>query len=66
MYRDGEVSIVNRPQVDESHLPIIQLSTSTADKKVAAMVLSYLYHDDVNEIPLRMSLNCCMQQMNCS
>lgn len=52
MYRDGEVSIVNRPQVDESHLPIIQLSTSTADKKVAAMVLSYLYHDDVNEIPL--------------
>ncbi|CCG25155.1 hypothetical protein CORT_0H00370 [Candida orthopsilosis Co 90-125] len=52
MYRDGEVSVVNRPQVDESHLPIIQLSTSTADKKVAAMVLSYLYHDDVNEIPL--------------
>ncbi|KAG5417903.1 hypothetical protein I9W82_004231 [Candida metapsilosis] len=52
MYKDGAISVVNRPQVDESHLPIIQLSTSTADKKVASMVLSYLYHDDVNEIPL--------------
>lgn len=52
MHKDGAVSVVNRPRVDESHLPIVQLSTSTADKKVAAMVLSYLYHDDVDEIPL--------------
>lgn len=56
MYREFGIEVVNRPQVDIDHLPMIQLSTSTSYQKVAEMVLSYLYHDDVHDIPLKLSI----------
>ncbi|KAI3404778.2 hypothetical protein KGF56_002408 [Candida oxycetoniae] len=56
LYREGEgentVAIINRENLDSVHLPVISLSSSTANEKVAAMVLSYLYHDNVSNIPL--------------
>ncbi|CAK9441952.1 uncharacterized protein LODBEIA_P57790 [Lodderomyces beijingensis] len=52
LYKEDGVVIINRPAFESSNLPIIQLSNSTATGKVATMVLSYLYHDDVQEIPL--------------
>ncbi|KAL6451549.1 hypothetical protein SBY92_002892 [Candida maltosa Xu316] len=56
MFRDYGVEIVNRPQLDTDHLPLIQISASTSNRKVAEMVLSYLYHDDLKEIPLLLTI----------
>ncbi|KAI5950127.1 hypothetical protein KGF54_005275 [Candida jiufengensis] len=52
-YKEGQISVVNRPQLEEIHLPVIRLSWSTSNEKVGTMVLSYLYHDEVDKIPLQ-------------
>ncbi|KAI5960830.1 uncharacterized protein KGF55_004400 [Candida pseudojiufengensis] len=51
-YKEGQISVVNRPQLEAMHLPVIRLSWSSSNEKVDSMVLSYLYHDDVDTIPL--------------
>lgn len=56
LYREAGVQVINRPQLDTDHLAIIQVSTSTANQKIAEMVLSFLYHDNINNIPLDLSL----------
>ncbi|RCK65717.1 hypothetical protein Cantr_01402 [Candida viswanathii] len=56
MYREAGIEVVNRPQLEIDHVPMIQISSSTSNQKVAEMVLSYLYHDDVHDIPLPLSV----------
>ena len=41
LYREAGVQVINRPQLDTDHLAIIQVSTSTANQKIAEMVLSF-------------------------
>ena len=54
---ESNIEVINRPQIDIDHIPMIQISTSTSNQKVAEMVLSYLYHDDVHDIPLNLSID---------
>ncbi|CAH2353753.1 ankyrin repeat-containing protein [[Candida] railenensis] len=41
----------------KDQIPVIQLSSSTSSTIVAEMVLSFLYHDDVENMPLKLTID---------
>ncbi|EGW30135.1 uncharacterized protein SPAPADRAFT_144561 [Spathaspora passalidarum NRRL Y-27907] len=58
VYKDKiqDQEIINRPQLQSEHLPVVQITTTTTNQNVAQMILSYLYHDDVKHIPLPLTI----------
>lgn len=49
-------AVIDRPFMLPSHIPVIQISTSTSSFEVAKFILSYLYHDDIPPIPLALTI----------
>ncbi|RLV92501.1 Ankyrin repeat-containing protein [Spathaspora sp. JA1] len=57
IYNDpSNQEIINRPQLESDHLPVVQITTTTVNQNVAQMILSFLYHDDVKHIPLSLTI----------
>lgn len=50
-------SIIHRPNLSLNHIPITPLYALATSRLVAEMVLSYLYHDDVSEIPPKLAVD---------
>ncbi|ABN67272.2 conserved membrane protein with BTB/POZ domain [Scheffersomyces stipitis CBS 6054] len=55
--KSSNLEVINRPQFQPDHLPVIQISNSSASQDVAEMVLCYLYHDDIPNIPLLLAVD---------
>lgn len=60
-YKDDEKShsktIVSRPDIRSGHVAVIQLSNSSTSHKVAEIILSFLYYDEVAHIPLMLTVD---------
>lgn len=44
-------SIIDKPNIDDTHVPIVQMSNNCSNSEVAELVLTFLYHDDIKYIP---------------
>lgn len=51
-YKTGSIAVIDRELFHVDHVPVLQLSAMVSKSSVAEMVLSYLYHDDLPNIPL--------------
>lgn len=60
-YRDDEKShnrvIVCRPEIHSGHIAVIQLSNSSTSHRVAEILLTFLYYDEVAHIPLMLTVD---------
>ncbi|KAK6463848.1 hypothetical protein DFJ63DRAFT_138810 [Scheffersomyces coipomensis] len=48
--------VINRASLVDEDVPIIRISTTSANSEVAEMILSYLYHDNIPNIPLNLTV----------
>ncbi|KAK6458429.1 membrane protein with BTB/POZ domain [Scheffersomyces xylosifermentans] len=55
--KTSNINIINRNSLLPEHLPVIQISNSTASIEVAEMILCYLYHDNIPHIPLHLTID---------
>lgn len=56
-FKDLEIQeVVDRPALTVDDIPVIQLTTTSTKYKVAEMVLSFLYFDEVGQIPFDLTV----------
>lgn len=48
--------VVDRPAFTVDDIPVLQLATTSTTYKVAEMILSYFYYDEVPQIPLELTM----------
>ncbi|CAI5760205.1 unnamed protein product [Candida verbasci] len=54
---DTKLQVINRPQLLVDNLPVIQLSLNTSNIEISELILTYLYHDDISNIPLKLTID---------